>query len=100
MLEKDIEKALRLKLKAVDKRILCLKFESPGFTGVPDRIILLPNEKIIFAELKQRGKKERVRQEYVQGLIRDLGFEVQSSVDSIERVNDIIKECEMILRNG
>lgn len=31
---------------------LCYKFISPGNPGVPDRLIILPGGKVVFAELK------------------------------------------------
>lgn len=31
---------------------LCYKFTSPGSPGVPDRIIILPGGRVVFAELK------------------------------------------------
>lgn len=50
-LEKDIERKLRL---AVTKHGgMCPKWVSPGWSGVPDRIILLPGGRIIFAETKR-----------------------------------------------
>ena len=89
MLEKDVEKKLHTGVKGLKHGALCLKFVSPGFTGVPDRIILLPGEKAIFVETKKPGKKERARQEYVQGLLRALGFEVY--------VQDILKRCQEVI---
>ena len=97
MLEKDIEKKLHKGVKALKHGALCLKFESPGFNGVPDRIILLPGEKVIFVETKKPGKKERARQEYVQKLFRDLGFEVYSAVDNIARVEEILGRCKEVI---
>ncbi len=90
MVEKDVEKKLRTWLKHVVKGALCLKFVSPGYTGVPDRIILLPGGRIVFAELKRPKEKERKRQEYVQGKLRELGFEVFSSVDSAEKLHEVV----------
>lgn len=57
MREKDIEQKL---VKAV-KRIggMCLKFTSPGFDGVPDRLVLLPLGRMAFVELKAPGKEPR-----------------------------------------
>lgn len=50
-LEKDIERNLR---KIVERHGgLCLKWICPGWSGVPDRIVLLPGGKILFAELKR-----------------------------------------------
>lgn len=96
MLEKEIEKKLRTGVKKLGNGALCLKFESPGFTGVPDRLILLPGGKIIFAELKKLGKTEKARQLYVQALLRDLGFEVYSAVDNLEYVNKILEHCKEV----
>ena len=98
MLEKTIEKKLHDKVKALKCGALCLKFSSPGFSGVPDRMILLPGAKVIFAETKKPGEKERKRQEYVQGLFKNLGFEVYSTVDNPEYVNKIIERCEEVIQ--
>lgn len=99
MLEKDVEEKLRTNIKRLGNGALCLKFESPGFAGVPDRLILLPGGKVIFAELKKPGKKERKRQLYVQGLLRNLGFEVYSTVDNPEYVNRIVERCQEVIEN-
>ncbi len=96
MLESEIEKRLHAgikKLGAKELRPLCLKFVSPGFTGVPDRIILLPGGRLVFVELKQPGKTERPRQRLVQGLLRKLGFRVFSAVDSYEKVDEVVDLC-------
>ena len=97
MLEREIESKLREPIKALGG--LCLKFVTPGFTGVPDRIILLPGGLIRFVETKQPGKKERARQRLVHGLLRKLGFIVYSTVDSVEKINAIIEECREVV-NG
>lgn len=97
MIEKDIERKLHKGVKELKHGALCLKFESPGFSGVPDRIILLPGEKVIFVETKKPGKKERARQEYVQGLFRDLGFEVYSTVDNKAYVEEILGRCKEVI---
>lgn len=91
-LEKVTERKLRDKVRVLGG--LCLKLECPGYTGAPDRMILLPGAKIIFAETKQRGKKERARQEFVQKQFRDLGFTVFSTVDRPERIAAVIAACE------
>lgn len=98
MLEKDIEGKLRDQVKQLGG--LCLKFESPGYTGVPDRVILLPGGKVVFAETKQPGKKERARQEYVQKVFRALGFTVFSSVDRQARVAAVVAACEEVMGRG
>ena len=50
-LEKEIEAKLRRKVEHLGG--WCLKWVCPGWSGVPDRIILLPGGKVIFAELKR-----------------------------------------------
>ena len=95
MRERQIEQAL---VAAVRKRHgLCPKWVSPGWDGVPDRIILLPGGRIGFAELKAPGKRERKLQLYVQGLIRDLGFTVIPTVDSYDRVEYVIEKCKEVM---
>ena len=90
MRESVIEARLR---KAVERAGgWCIKWTAPGFTGVPDRIILMPGGRVYFAETKAPGKHEHARQEYVQRRLRALGFEVFSSVDSTEKIDEIIAE--------
>ena len=50
-LEKDIEKVLGRMVASHGG--LCLKWVCPGWTGVPDRIILLPGGHVMFVELKR-----------------------------------------------
>lgn len=90
MRESTIEARLRKAVERAGGR--CLKWVCPGHTGVPDRIILMPGGRVYFAETKAPGEKERARQKYVQQRLRKLGCTVFSSVDSDERVEEIIKE--------
>lgn len=74
-LEKEIEK----KLGEIVKRHggLCLKWVCPGWSGVPDRILLLPGGRVIFAELKRpKGGKVRRLQQWWRDTLRKLGFTV------------------------
>lgn len=50
-LEKDIER----KLVRLVKRHggMCLKWVCPGWSGVPDRLVLMPGGHIVFVELKR-----------------------------------------------
>lgn len=93
MLEKDIERHLKKPIKEIGG--LCLKFVTPGYTGVPDRIILLPGGQVVFVETKQPGKTERKRQKFVHAVLRRLGFTVYSTVDSIEKINAIAEDCRL-----
>jgi hypothetical protein len=86
MLEKTIEQRLRDKAKSAGGR--AFKWVSPGFAGVPDRIVILPGGRIIFVELKAPGKKPTILQERVMGILKGLGADVRV-VDSIGGVDEI-----------
>lgn len=89
MNEKTIEKKLT---KAVRKMGgIAPKFVSPGLDGVPDRIILLPEGHIAFAETKAPGKKMRPLQVRRKEQMERLGFKVYC-VDSIEQIGGILDE--------
>lgn len=100
MRENYYENKLRRKIRALGCGAVCLKFVSPGYTGVPDRIILLPGGHVIFVELKQPGKVERERQRYVQSVLRRLGFDVFSAVDSDARIDEVVEKCREEIRNA
>jgi hypothetical protein len=53
--EKTIEKKLINAVKSMGG--IAPKFVSPGFDGMPDRLVLLPGGVMAFAELKAPGKK-------------------------------------------
>ncbi len=55
MREKEIEKKLTLAVKQAGG--ICPKLVSPGFDGMPDRMVLLPNGRICFVEVKAPGEK-------------------------------------------
>ena len=97
LLEKTIESKFKKAVEATGAR--CLKFVSPGFVGVPDRIILLPGGTVFFAELKAPKKTERKRQEYVQGILRNMGFTVFSSVNTDEKILEVTHRCREVVRN-
>ena len=93
MREKEVEQKL---VEEVKKRGgLCLKFVSPGMSGVPDRLILLPKGKIGFAETKAPGKKERPLQKAVMRKIEGLGFPV-FVVDRKEGIGRMLDEIEKV----
>lgn len=55
MLEKELEKKFVEAVKKAGGK--AYKFTSPGSVGVPDRLVVFPENKIGFVELKQTGKK-------------------------------------------
>lgn len=72
-LEKDLEAKLR---KEVQKRGgLCLKWVCPGWSGVPDRIILLPGGRVHFVEMKRpKGGRLSAMQKWWRKTLEGLGF--------------------------
>ena len=87
MREKEIENDLINKAKKLGG--IALKFTSPGYDGVPDRLVLLPNSKMGFVEVKAPGKKPRALQIARMQMLRSLGFKAY--------VLDDKKDTEVIL---
>lgn len=72
-LEKDIERKLRLIVNAHGG--LCLKWVCPGWSGVPDRIVLLPGGRVIFVETKRpKGGRLSELQVWWGKKLKSLGF--------------------------
>ena len=67
------------------------KLVSPGFDGMPDRLVLLPGGKIGFVEVKALGKEPRPLQVARHGLLRRLGFKVYI-LDDLEQIGGILDE--------
>ena len=70
---------------------IALKFVSPGFDGMPDRIVLLPKGRLAFVEVKAPGEKPRPLQLKRHRELRALGFMV-FVLDDLERIGGIIDE--------
>lgn len=75
MLEKDIEKLFRDEIKKAGGK--SYKFTSPGNDGVPDRIVMLPDGRIVFVELKTDTGKLSKLQELQCRQIAELGQTVR-----------------------
>ena len=89
MREKQIEQKLTLMVKSAGG--IAPKFVSPGFAGMPDRLVLLPNGVFAFAELKAPGMKPRALQVARHEMLRELGFKVYV-IDGIEQIGGILDE--------
>lgn len=87
MRESEIEKYLVMQVKA--KGGLALKFVSPGCTGVPDRLVILPGGKMGFLELKAPGAKPKLEQRHRIWQLQELGC-IASWADTRERVDEFI----------
>ncbi|WP_367576282.1 VRR-NUC domain-containing protein [Shouchella lonarensis] len=68
-----------------------MKFVSPGTAGVPDRLVILPAGRIVFAEVKAPGMKLRALQVKRKQQLEQLGCQVYV-VDSIESIDRLLKE--------
>lgn len=91
MKEKQIEQRLIKAVKAIGG--LALKFHSPGYAGVPDRLLLLPNGLMAFAEIKSHGLKPRPLQERRHDMLRRLGFKVYV-IDDEKEIGGILVEIQ------
>ncbi len=89
--EKYFEK--KLKIEVEKKGGYAIKFWCLTFTGMPDRLVLLPEGRIWFVELKSPGKKPSPRQKTVIALLIKLGFKVRI-IDSNETLQNFLKEIE------
>ena len=74
MLERDVEKWLGERVKELGG--LYYKFVSPGNDGVPDRIVILPEGRIYFVELKTKNGRLSPIQEYQIRCLKMRGIDV------------------------
>ena len=91
MREREIERKLVLAVKG--RGGICPKFVSPGFDGMPDRVVLLPHGKFGFVEVKRPGEKPRPLQIARHRLLRKLGFLV-FVLDGEEQIGGMIDEIQ------
>ena len=89
--EKQIEQALVRAVKNMGG--IAPKFVSPGFDGMPDRIVLLPHGVMAFVEVKAPGKKPRPLQVSRHGLLRRLGFRVYV-LDDMDQIGGILDDIQ------
>ena len=89
MRENEIERRLAVSVKEMGG--MAVKFVSPGLDGVPDRIVLLPNKKMAFVEVKAPGKKLRPLQEKRRRQLEALGFPVYV-IDGAEQIGGVLDE--------
>ena len=91
MREKTIEAKLVKAVKAMGG--IAPKFISPGFDGMPDRLVLLPMGRIAFVELKAPGKKMRPLQVRRKRQLEQLGFLVYC-IDDKNQIGGILDEIQ------
>ncbi|SFX62039.1 VRR-NUC domain-containing protein [Ruminococcus sp. XPD3002] len=87
MREKTVESKFTSAVKA--KGGLAVKFTSPGFNGMPDRLVMFPGGRIAFVEVKAPGETPRPLQRSRHRLLRRMGFKVYV-LESIDQIGGII----------
>ena len=84
-IEKQLEKTVR------EKGGLCFKFVSPGSPGVPDRIVITPDGRIIFVELKtETGSLQKIQQWQIKRM-RKCGADVRV-IKGLQEAKDFVRE--------
>ena len=93
MSEKTIEAKLVQTVKLMGG--LAPKFVSPGLDGMPDRLVLLPNGKMAFVEVKAHGKKPCPLQVRRKSQLESLGFSVYC-LDDAARIGGVLDEIQSV----
>ena len=90
MLETSVEKKLKKRVKDIGG--IAPKLVSPGTSGMPDRLVILPNGIVSFVETKKpKGGKLSARQRIVHKQLKSLGCDVQT-IYSFEEIEAYIAE--------
>lgn len=93
--EKAIEAYLNKRCK--ENGLLCLKYSNANVTGYPDRLVCYINGKVIWVELKSKGKKPTKLQEIRHQELKRMGHEVWV-VSSKPEVDELIGYIESIVQ--
>lgn len=85
MQEKEIERVLVDEVKRLGGR--AYKWVSPGNDGVPDRIVILPDTRLIFVELKTETGRLSALQKVQIDRLRKLGqwVEIVKGIDGLSQ---------------
>ena len=85
------EKVIEQKLVQAVKKIggLAIKFTSPGLSGMPDRLVILPESHVAFVEVKAPGLKPRPMQIRRHELLRRLGCTIYV-LDDAARIPELV----------
>lgn len=79
--------------KAKGKKLPCLKYSNPNMVGYPDRLLVLPNAKVIWVELKSKGRKPSKIQEARITKLISMGHVVKV-IDNKADIDKLINEIE------
>ena len=93
MREKTIEHKLMLAARQLGG--LAPKFTSPGFAGMPDRLILLPGGRLAFVEVKAPGRQMQPLQVKRKRQLESLGFSVYC-IDDPDQIGGVLDEIRAL----
>lgn len=89
--EKEIEKYLVRCTREMG--LPCLKYSNPNMVGYPDRLIVLPQGRVVWVELKSRGcRPSKIQQARIDSL-RESGHPV-FVIDSRTEVDNLINSLK------
>lgn len=91
MREREVERRLVTAVKKLGG--LAPKFTSPGLDGVSDRLVLLPDGRLAFVEVKAPGQKMRPLQLLRKRQLEELGFRVYC-IDRPEQIGGVLDEIQ------
>lgn len=86
--EKSIERYLCKQLAILG--LMCYKTYNPNDTGMPDRLIILPAGKVVWAEIKSEGERPSPLQAYRFDTLRMAGHDVHV-IDSKEKADELLE---------
>lgn len=90
--EKETERFLCKITEAMGGR--AYKWVSPGCSGVPDRIVILPEGRVAFVELKSEGRTSSMLQKIRQAELEEMGCTVYRDIDTKEKVREMLHELQ------
>lgn len=88
MREKQIEQYLTRQVRCYGG----MSIKLTSLIGIPDRLVLLPEGRCVFVELKAPGESPRKIQLKRMAQLRALGFKTYVA-DSYERVDEVIRDA-------
>lgn len=96
MREKEIEHHLVMETRK--RGGMALKFVSPSYSGMPDRLVLLPDGMMAFVEVKAPGRKPRPLQNSRHAMLHRMGFRVYV-LDAVKNITAMLDEITHV-RDG
>lgn len=91
MLEREVEKMLLREVRKAGG--IAPKLTSPANAGMPDRLVILPQGKVCFIEVKAPGKKPRPLQVRQMARLAKLGCMVRT-LDHPNQIQELIHEIQ------